>query len=154
MWLNPLSEPAGHALPLPELNHLNVLMAKTEISFHWRNANLKDAILAISYAVSLGYDTRELLQQALPQFSKNRLLLALDLLFSSGMASVNLGVLSVSNDIKIIDQMVETKIQLPIAEEEITPPVKRKIALSLGLSNPAGIDVLLFTRTKEISNAA
>jgi hypothetical protein len=127
-------------------------MASTEITFHWRKKNLKDAVLAISYAVAWGYNTQEKMLLALPQFSKNRLLLALDLLFSSGMASANLGVLTVSEDIHLIEQIVESKFELPIQEADLTPPVRRKIALGLGLKNPAGIDVLLYTKTKEKFN--
>ncbi|HHQ4519453.1 hypothetical protein [Aeromonas veronii] len=127
-------------------------MNSTEITFHWRDKNLKDAVLAINYAVAWGYNTQDKLLMALPQFSKNRLLLALDLLFSSGMASVNLGVLTVSEDIRLIEKIVEEKFELPIQVAELTPPVKRKVALGLGLKNAAGIDVLLFTKTKEKIN--
>ncbi|WP_323952250.1 hypothetical protein [Aeromonas hydrophila] len=127
-------------------------MNSTEITFHWRDKNLKDAVLAIYYAVARGYNTQDKLLMALPQFSKNRLLLALDLLFSSGMASVNLGVLTVSEDIRLIERIVEEKFELPIQVAELTPPVKRKVALGLGLKNAAGIDVLLFTKTKEKIN--
>lgn len=127
-------------------------MVSTELTFHWRNKNLKDAVLAIYYTVAWGYNTRDKLLMALPQFSKNRLLLALDLLFSSGMASANLGVLTVSEDIRLIEQIVGMKFDLPFSEGELTPPVKRKVALGLGLKNAAGIDVLLFTKTKEKFN--
>ncbi len=127
-------------------------MNSTELTFHWRDKNLKDAVLAIYYAIASGYNTQETLQMALPQFSKNRLLLALDLLFTSGMASANLGVLTVSEDIRLIEQIVETKFVLPIQVDDLTTPVKRKVALGLGLKNAAGIDVLLFTKTKEKIN--
>lgn len=127
-------------------------MNSTEITFHWRDKNLKDAVLAIYYAVARGYSTQDKLLMALPQFSKNRLLLALDLLFSSGMASANLGVLTVSEDIRLIEQIVDEKFELPIQVVELTPSVKRKVALGLGLKNAAGIDVLLFTKTKEKIN--
>ncbi|MCY9824137.1 hypothetical protein [Aeromonas media] len=127
-------------------------MNSTEITFHWRDKNLKDAVLAIYYAVAWGYNTQEKLLMALPQFSKNRLLLALDLLFTSGMASANLGVLTVSEDIRLIERIVETKFVLPIQVDDLTAPVKRKVALGLGLKNAAGIDVLLFTKIKEKIN--
>ena len=99
---------------------------KTEITFHWRKRNLKESILAVCYAVRLGYTSRDQLLSALPQFSKSRILLSHDALFSANMADVNMGVLSI-----------------PVVEDEAKPKLIRSITINLGLNNPAGVETLL-----------
>lgn len=118
---------------------------KSQITYRWQRSkqNLKEPIYAIYYAVKHGYNTREDLLAALPQFSKNRLLLALDALLSANLAEINLNVLSVSDDVAIIQKIVNDPIDLDMAAEDVTPPVIRQISIAIGLSNPAGIDALL-----------
>ena len=118
---------------------------KTEITFHWRKRNLKESILAVCYAVRLGYTSRDQLLSALPQFSKSRILLSLDALFSANMADVNMGLLSINSDMAIVEEIIRNPIVLPISlvEEEDKPKLIRSIAINLGLNNPAGVETLL-----------
>lgn len=118
---------------------------KTEITFHWRKRNLKESILAVCYAVRLGYTSRDQILSALPQFSKPRLLLSLDALFSANMADVNMGVLSINSDMAIVEEIIGKPIVLPIpvVENEDQPKLIRSITIKLGLNNPAGVETLL-----------
>ncbi|WP_025885117.1 hypothetical protein [Asaia prunellae] len=123
---------------------------KTKITFHWRkrNLNLKESILAICYAVRLGYTSRDQLLSALPQFSKSRILLSLDALFSANMADVNMGVLSINSDMAIVEEIIGNPIELPIpvVEDKDKPKLIRSITINLGLNNPAGVETLLKAR--------
>lgn len=118
---------------------------KTEITFHWRKRNLKESILAVCYAVRFGYTSRDQLLSALPQFSKSRILLSLDALFSANMADVNMGVLSINSDMAIVEEIIGKPIVLPISvvEDEDKPKLIRSITINLGLNNPAGVETLL-----------
>lgn len=118
---------------------------KTEITFHWRKRNLKESILAVCYAVRLGYTSRDQILSALPQFSKSRLLLSLDALFSANMADVNMGVLSINSDMAIVEEIIGKPIVLPISvvENDDQPKLIRRITIKLGLNNPAGVETLL-----------
>ena len=118
---------------------------KTEITFHWRKSNLKESILAVCYAVQLGYTSRDQLLSALPQYSKSRILLSLDALFSANMADVNMGVLSINSDMAIVEEMIGKPIVLPIpvVKDEDKPKLIRSITINLGLNNPAGVETLL-----------
>lgn len=118
---------------------------KSHITYRWRRSkeNLKEPILAIYYAVKHGYNTRDDLIAALPQFSRSRLLLALDALLSANLAEINLDILSVSEDVAIIQKIVNDPIDLDIAAEEVTPAIIRQISMAIGLSNPAGVEALL-----------
>lgn len=118
---------------------------KTEITFHWRKRNLKESILAVCYAVRLGYTSRDQLLSALPQFSKPRILLSLDSLFSANMADVNMGVLSINSDMAIVEEIIGKPIvlPLPVVEDKDRAKLIRSITLNLGLNNPAGVETLL-----------
>lgn len=118
---------------------------KTKITFHWRKHNLKESILAVCYAVRLGYTSRDRLLSALPQFSKSRILLSLDALFSANMADVNMGVLSINSDMVIVEALIGKPILLPIlvVEDKDKPKLIRSITINLGLNNPAGVETLL-----------
>lgn len=117
----------------------------SEITFQWRKRNLKESILAVCYAVRLGYTSRDQLLSALPQFSKSRILLSLDALFSANMAEVNMGVLSVNSDMAILEEIVGKPIVLPMAavDDEVKPRLIRSVTINLGLNNPAGVETLL-----------
>lgn len=116
---------------------------KSEITFQWRNRNLKESILAICYAIRFGYTSRDNLLNALPQFSKSRILLSLDLLFSANMAEVNMGVLCINSDMAIIEEIVDKPIVLPIPVIDDKEKLVRSITINLGLKNPAGVETLL-----------
>jgi len=118
---------------------------KTEITFHWRKRNLKESVLAVCYAVRLGYTSRDQLLSVLPQFSKSRILLSLDALFSANMADVNMGVLSINSDMAIVEEIIGKPIVLPIPsmEDEAKPKLIRSVIFNLGLNNPAGVETLL-----------
>lgn len=123
---------------------------KTEITFHWRKHNLKESILAVCYAVRLGYTSSDKLLSALPQFSKSRILLSLDALFSSNMAEVNMGVLSISLDMAIVEEIIDRPIVLPISLDEnvAMPKLVRNLIIDLGINNPTGVEVLLKAKVK------
>jgi len=118
---------------------------KSEITFQWRKRNLKESILAICYAVRLGYTSRDELLAALPQFSKSRVLLSLDALFSANMAEVNMGVLSINADMAIVEEIVGKPIVLPLpaVDDKARTRLIRSVTLNLGLNNPAGVETLL-----------
>ncbi|WP_088139957.1 hypothetical protein [Achromobacter xylosoxidans] len=118
---------------------------KSEITFQWRKPNLKESILAICYAVRLGYTSRDRLLAALPQFSKSRILLSLDALLSANMAEVNMGVLSIDPDMAIVEEIVGRPIVLPLTTvgDEAKPRLIRKVVTNLGMNNPAGVETLL-----------
>lgn len=117
----------------------------SEITFRWRKRNLKESILAVCYAVRLGYTSRDQLLSALPQFSKSRILLSLDALFSANMAEVNMGVLSINSDMAILEEIIGKPIVLPMAavDDEAKPRLIRSVTINLGLNNPAGVENLL-----------
>ncbi|MGS1106958.1 hypothetical protein ACVCNH_11995 [Achromobacter anxifer] len=118
---------------------------KSEITFQWRKPNLKESILAICYAVRLGYTSRDRLLAALPQFSKSRILLSLDALLSANMAEVNMGVLSIDPDMAIVEEIVGRPIVLPLpaVDDEAKPRLIRKVVMNLGMNNPSGVETLL-----------
>lgn len=121
---------------------------KTKITFHWRKGNLKESILAVCYAVRLGYTSRDQLLRALPQFSRSRILLSLDALFSANMADVNMDVLSINSDMAIVEEIIGNSIEIPIpvVEDKDKPKLIRSITINLGLNNPAGVETLLKAR--------
>lgn len=118
---------------------------KTEINFYWRKRNLKESIQAVCYAVRLGYASRDQLLSALPQFSKSRILLSLDVLLSANMADVNMGVLSINSDMAIVEEIIGKPIVLhiPLVKDEEKPKLIRSIMINLGFNNPAGVENLL-----------
>lgn len=127
----------------------------TKLTFRWRTTNAKECYLAICEAVRSGYNTREALLAALPQFSLNRLVLALDALIASGMAHANFGCLSVSDDMLIVEALAEDHtLELPIKTEALThnSPLLYEILSHLGLQNPSGALVLLSHRIKEVQD--
>lgn len=115
------------------------------ITLHWRKRHLKESILAICYAVRLGYATRDQLLRALPQFSRSRILLSLDVLLSSNMADINMGTLSINADMSIVEEIIGNPVALPIAtvDRKAVPQLIRSMFIQLGLSNPAGAETLL-----------
>lgn len=136
----------SYSIPVPE----------TRLSFRWRSSNAKECYLAICEAVRLGYDTREALLAVLPQFSVNRLVLALDALIAAGMAQVDCGCLSVSKDMQIVEtlasgQMLELPIEVDAFERDRT--LIQEILAHLGLENPTGAMLLLGYTIEDAKNA-
>lgn len=115
------------------------------ITLHWRKRHLKESILAICYAVRLGYATRDQLLNALPQFSRSRILLSLDLLLSANMADINMGTLSINADMSIVEEIIAKALHLPIptVDRKAEAQLLRRMFIHLGLSNPAGAETLL-----------
>ena len=115
------------------------------ITLHWRKRHLKESILAICYAVRLGYTTRDQLLAALPQFSRSRILLSLDVLLSANMADINMGNLSINADMSIVEEIIGKPVDLPILmmDRKAFPQLLRRMFTHLGLSNPAGAETLL-----------
>lgn len=131
-------------------------IARTKLIFSWRSRNAKEGYLAICEAVRSGYNTREALLAVLPQFSPNRLVLALETLIASEMAYVNGSYLSVSDDMLIVEKLIAGQaLELPIDCEVL----KSKRALldgilsQLGLQNPSKIWGLLNIDIKEAEHA-
>ena len=125
------------------------------LTFSWRAMNAKECYLAICAAVRFGFDTRETLLAALPQFSVNRLIVALDTLIAAEMAYINMGRLTIDKDMLIIEALAAGHpLDLPLEMQQLkrTPPLLNAILLSLGIKNPAGSLVLLKSRVEEIKD--
>lgn len=125
---------------------------KTRVTFRWKDYDSKECYLAIYEAVRFGYNTRETILDVLPQFSINRLVLALDKLIASGMAEISFGHLSISDDMLILDVLVKGEpLELPIAFEKLerNSPLLNEILSYLGLKNPSGAQELLKFSIKE-----
>lgn len=125
------------------------MQPQIEMSFFWRRRSIKEGIIAVSKAVSAGYNTKENLTASLPQFSIYRIALAIDALITSGMAENNIGVLSIHPDMDIIFELVNTKMVLPLTVDEVDASMRRVIINKLGAKNPAGIESLLYARIVE-----
>ncbi|WP_312410249.1 hypothetical protein [Pseudescherichia sp.] len=118
--------------------------SQIELQFYWRRQDIKEAIFAVTKAVEAGYDTKDRLLQALPQFSLNRIAMAIDSLISAGMAENNLGVLTIHPDMNIVFELFKTKLVLPVSSEHRKIPELRRLIISkLGCKNPAGVEALL-----------
>lgn len=125
------------------------MQLQIELSFVWRRRTIKESIVAVYKAVSAGYNTKEALTAALPQFSIYRIALAIDALISSGMAETNLGVLTIHSDMQIVYELIDRKFILPLAADAVDGPMRRVIINKLGSKNPAGVESLLHARTVE-----
>lgn len=127
--------------------------AISKLSFHWRAPHSKESYVSICEAARLGYNTKESLLQALPQFSINRLILGLDRLITADMAHLNMGVLSVDTDMQIIEALAAGQVlELPLAAEQLerNDPLMHEILAGIGIRNPAGALVLLKPKVEGI----
>lgn len=117
--------------------------AQTRLSFRWQPWRQKECYQAIHAAVGLGYDTRDALLAVLPQFSVNRLVLALDALIAADAAVISAGRLILIPDLHLLDALVRSPLVLPLEPAECTESVVRDILRRLGIANPAGAMGLL-----------
>lgn len=133
------------------------LAGKTRLTFRWRSIRNREGYVAICQAVRAGYDTRDVLLAALPQFSHNRLLSALDSLLGAGMAWIERGSLVVSEDMHIIETLADGKpLGLPIAAGILKPDIalQRELLSHLGLRDPDGALSLLSPKFEELPYVA
>lgn len=125
------------------------------LTFSWRVMNAKECYLAICAAVRSGFDTRETLLAALPQFSVNRLVMALDTLIAADMAHINIGRVVIDNDMLLIEALAAGHpLDLPLEAQQVArnAPLLNAILLGIGIKNPAGALVLLKSRIEEIKD--
>lgn len=127
---------------------------ETQLTFSWRSRNIKECYIAICAAVRSGYCTREEIIEVLPQFSFNRLVLALDDLIASRMAQINFDQLTLSEDMIIVEALAAGRtIDLPIAADMLkSTGAMRDILGRLGLQNISGALELLRYEIKEIKH--
>ena len=126
------------------------MQQQIELQFYWRRQDIKEVIVAVTKAVAAGYNTKNKLLAALPQFSTYRIALAIDALISADMAQNNLGVLTVHSDMDIVFELLKRKLVLPLSVEDAKVPGMRRVLLNkLGCKNPAGVETLLNSNTAE-----
>jgi hypothetical protein len=125
------------------------MQPQIELHFSWRRRAIKESILAVTKAVCAGYNTKDKLTSALPQFSIYRIALAIDALITAGMAEINLGVLNISSDMDIVLNLAGATFLLPLAAEDADAAMRRVIINKLGCKNPAGVESLLLAKVVE-----
>lgn len=116
------------------------------LNFRWRQGRLTEYYAAICMAVRAGHRTREALMTVLPQFSQQRLVLALESLMAAGMVWIELNMLVVSEDLPIIETLVEGEaLSLPIAVADLKGNLSllHEILRRIGVHDPAGTISLL-----------
>ena len=127
------------------------MQPQIELQFYWRRQDIKEAIVAVTKAVAAGYDTKDKLLAALPQFSTYRIALAIDALITADMAENNLGVLTIHPDMDVIFELLKGKFVLPLRVKDATAPGVRRVLINkLGCKNPAGVETLLNTNAAEV----
>lgn len=126
--------------------------ARVNLRFPWRSAHSKECYIAICEAVRMGYNTREVLLTVLPQLSVNRLVQALDHLLAANMAHVNMGTLTINNDMRLVEALAAgPALELPLNSEGLVrnDPQLSEILMALGVQNPSGALTLLKPRIEE-----
>lgn len=116
------------------------------LNFRWRQGRLTEYYVAICTAVRAGHRTREALLAVLPQFSRQRLILALESLMTADMVWIELNMLVVSEDLPIIEALVEGEaLSLPIAVADLKGNLSllHEILRRIGVCNPVGTIALL-----------
>ncbi|EKF9276420.1 hypothetical protein O1B68_002161 [Vibrio cholerae] len=127
------------------------MQPQIELQFYWRRQDIKEAIVAVTKAVAAGYDTKDKLLAALPQFSTYRIALAIDALITADMAENNLGVLTIHPDMDVIFELLKGKFVLPLSVKDAKAPGVRRVLINkLGCKNPAGVETLLNTNVVEV----
>lgn len=120
------------------------MQQQIEMQFQWKRRETKEAIVAVTKAVILGYNTKDMLLAALPMFSTYRIALAIDALITADMLENNFGVLCIHPDMQIVFELLKRKFMLPLSEEEAKSSAGRRYIINqLGSSNPAGVETLL-----------
>jgi hypothetical protein len=125
------------------------MQPQIELQFSWRRRAIKESIIAVTKAVCAGYNTKDKLTSALPQFSIYRIALAIDALITAGMAENSLGVLNINSDMNIVFELADEKLLLPLAAEDADDAMRRVIINKLGSKNPSGVESLLFAKVVE-----
>lgn len=127
------------------------MQQQIELKFHWRHKDIWEAIYAVTKAVFAGYDTKDKLLAALPQFSTYRIALAIDALITADMAANNLGSLKIHPDMNIVFELLERSFVLPLSLQDAKTPASRRVLLNqLGCKNPAGVETLLKINIAEV----
>lgn len=124
----------------------------TTLKFRWRNGRQKDYYFAICAAVKAGYRSRQALLAALPQFSSQRLVLALEALIAAKMAWIEVNTLVISEDMAIVQALASAEaLNLPLDSSSIknNPALLHEILAHMGLHNPADALALLSYDIKE-----
>lgn len=121
-------------------------VAQTSVEIRWKREIDNAECIAIMYAVDSGYNTRDDLIFALPQFSKNRIEAALTILFAAQLVTVQIDQLILAPDAMLIDEiMMSPNIILPIAADEVVIPFMLNVFKQLGIENPGlALDVVFF----------
>ncbi len=115
-----------------------------DLKFYLKRPDVKEAIIAVTLAVAAGYNTRDKLLGALPQFSTYRIASAIDALITADMAENNLGVLTISSDMDIVFELLKRRFVLPLSVKDAKAPGVRRVLINkLGSKNPAGVEALL-----------
>ena len=110
---------------------------KTAIQIRWRREVYSAECLAIIYALDSTFNTREELLHVLPQFSKNRLEVALESLFIYQLVSQQVDQLILSPDARRIDELtMQPDLILPVSTGDVTLSFMLKLLGKLGFENP------------------
>ena len=115
----------------------------TRVHFRWRTPQRLECIRAIRTAVALGYDTRAALLAGLPQFSVDRLVLALEHLIAGGAAEVVAERLALSADLALFDGLVDTPLDLPVAPAQCSAKLIQEVLGRVGIADPVSALTLL-----------
>lgn len=127
------------------------MQPQIELQFYWRHQDIKEAIYAVTKAVTAGYDTKDKLLAVLPQFSTYRIALAIDALITADMAKNNLGSLTIHPDMDIVFELLKGKYVLPLNLKDAKTSAMRRVLLNkLGCKNPAGVEMLLNINAAEV----
>jgi len=116
------------------------------LKFRWRQGRLTEYYFAICTAVRAGHRTREALLAVLPQFSKQRLILALESLMTADMVWIELNMMVVSEDLATIEALVEgDALNLPIDATDLKGNLSllHEVLRRIGIRNPTGTISLL-----------
>ena len=127
------------------------MQQQISLELYWWRWDMKEVITAVAKAVSAGYDTKNKLLAALPQFSIYRVALAIDALITADMAEKNLDTLSIHPDMDVIFELLKGKFILPLSVKDVaTPGVRRVLINKPGCKNPAGVEALFNIKAVEI----
>lgn len=129
--------------------------AQARLKFSWRSPHAKECYVAICEAVRMGYGTKDALLQVLPQFSINRLVMALDSLLAAEVAQVNMNTLTINPDMLILETLAAGQaLDLPLAPDLLVRnnPLLAEILAAIGVRNPGGALTLLKPTIEEIKD--
>lgn len=128
-------------------------VAQTSVEIRWKREIDNAECIAIMYAVDSGYNTRDDLIFALPQFSKNRIEAALTILFAAQLVTVQIDQLILAPDAMLIDEItMSPNIILPIAADEVVIPFMLNAFKQLGIENPGLVLDVVFFNPKSIND--